>query len=118
MATLARLAPEAVVQNVMPIFTFMGSNVFHRDDPYSFRVVQKVFEYCLSVYYGDTNGWTDGGQHCPSDAGFIEVVVSSEGRSVDSCTKFSASGHRCREPHTTASPRWVILHRYITLFHG
>jgi U3 small nucleolar RNA-associated protein 10 len=26
----------------MPVFTFMGSNVFHRDDNYSFRVVQKV----------------------------------------------------------------------------
>lgn len=42
MATLSRLAPDAVLRNVMPIFTFMGSNVFHRDDTYSFRVVQKV----------------------------------------------------------------------------
>lgn len=42
MASLARIAPDAVLHNVMPIFTFMGSNVFHRDDTYSFRVVQKV----------------------------------------------------------------------------
>ena len=42
MASLARMAPDAVLHNVMPIFTFMGSNVFHRDDSYSFRVVQKV----------------------------------------------------------------------------
>lgn len=42
MATLTRLAPDAVVHNVMPVFTFMGSNVFHRDDTYSFRVVEKV----------------------------------------------------------------------------
>jgi len=42
-ASLAHLAPEFVMQNVMPIFTFMGSNVFHRDDSYSFRVVEKVF---------------------------------------------------------------------------
>ena len=41
-ATLARLAPNAVLHNIMPIFTFMGSNVFHRDDTYSFKVVQKV----------------------------------------------------------------------------
>lgn len=41
-ATLARLAPNAILHNIMPIFTFMGSNVFHRDDSYSFRVVQKV----------------------------------------------------------------------------
>lgn len=42
MATLARLAPESVIHNVMPVFTFMGSNIFHRDDSFSFRVVQKV----------------------------------------------------------------------------
>lgn len=41
-ANLARLAPDSVLRNVMPIFTFMGSNVFHRDDTYSFRVVQQV----------------------------------------------------------------------------
>lgn len=39
---LARLAPESVLVNVMPVFTFMGSNVLGRDDSYSFRVIQKV----------------------------------------------------------------------------
>ena len=41
-ANLARLAPDSVLRNVMPVFTFMGSNVFHRDDTYSFRVVRQV----------------------------------------------------------------------------
>jgi len=41
-SSLAHLAPEAVLRNVMPIFTFMGSSVLHRDDEYSFKVVQKV----------------------------------------------------------------------------
>src|ERR1700761_1152788 len=41
-ASVARFAPSAVLHNVMPIFTFMGSDVLHRDDSYSFRVVQKV----------------------------------------------------------------------------
>lgn len=45
MADLARLAPESVLYNVMPVFTFMGSNVFHRDDTYSFKVVQQVHIY-------------------------------------------------------------------------
>ena len=45
-ANLARIAPEFATHSVMPVFTFMGSNVFHRDDSYSFRVVQKV---CTSV---------------------------------------------------------------------
>lgn len=49
MASLARLAPESVLNNVMPVFTFMGSNVFHRDDTYSFRVVQKVREVLVAL---------------------------------------------------------------------
>ncbi|KAI0369251.1 hypothetical protein BV20DRAFT_968110 [Pilatotrama ljubarskyi] len=49
MANLARIAPDAVLHNVMPIFTFMGSNVFHRDDTYSFRVVQKTIDSIVPV---------------------------------------------------------------------
>jgi U3 small nucleolar RNA-associated protein 10 len=41
-AHVAPLARESIIHNLMPIFTFMGSNIFHRDDVYSFRVVQKV----------------------------------------------------------------------------
>jgi U3 small nucleolar RNA-associated protein 10 len=41
-SSLSRLAPEAVLHHIMPVFTFMGSNVFHRDDSYSFRVVEQV----------------------------------------------------------------------------
>lgn len=41
-SSLAHLAPEAVIRNVMPIFTFMGSSVLHRDDEYSFKVVQRA----------------------------------------------------------------------------
>ncbi|KAI0830231.1 hypothetical protein BC628DRAFT_1357002 [Trametes gibbosa] len=49
MASLALIAPDAVLYNVMPIFTFMGSNVFHRDDTYSFRVVQKTVDSIVPV---------------------------------------------------------------------
>ncbi|KAJ6630100.1 hypothetical protein B0H10DRAFT_1984968 [Mycena sp. CBHHK59/15] len=49
MATLARLAPDSVLHNVMPVFTFMGSNVFHRDDSYSFKVVQKTIDSIVPV---------------------------------------------------------------------
>ncbi|EIW76657.1 hypothetical protein CONPUDRAFT_168479 [Coniophora puteana RWD-64-598 SS2] len=48
-ATLSRLTPGSVLHNVMPIFTFMGSNIFHRDDAYSFRVVQKTIENVVPV---------------------------------------------------------------------
>ncbi|KAF9021672.1 hypothetical protein BDZ89DRAFT_1137818 [Hymenopellis radicata] len=49
MATLARLSPESVLHNIMPVFTFMGSNVFHRDDTYSFTVVQKTIDNIVPV---------------------------------------------------------------------
>ncbi|KAI0742763.1 hypothetical protein C8Q80DRAFT_1221194 [Daedaleopsis nitida] len=49
MASLARVVPDAVLHNIMPIFTFMGSNVFHRDDTYSFRVVQKTIDNIVPV---------------------------------------------------------------------
>lgn len=39
---LARLIPDAVLHNAMPIFTFMGASDFQRDDAYSFGVVEKV----------------------------------------------------------------------------
>lgn len=40
--SLARLVPDAVLHNVMPIFTYMGSSDFQRDDVHSFAVVEKV----------------------------------------------------------------------------
>ncbi|KAG6334786.1 hypothetical protein ID866_4304 [Astraeus odoratus] len=49
MANLARLSPDSVLHNVMSIFTFMGSNVFHRDDSYSFRVVQSTINNIVPV---------------------------------------------------------------------
>ncbi|KAF6741372.1 hypothetical protein DFP72DRAFT_995311 [Ephemerocybe angulata] len=49
MSNLTRLAPESVLHNVMPVFTFMGSNIFHRDDSYSFSVVQKTIDGIVPV---------------------------------------------------------------------
>lgn len=49
MSSLTRLARDSVLHNVMPVFTFMGSNVFHRDDSYSFSVVQKTIDKIVPV---------------------------------------------------------------------
>ncbi|KAJ8583913.1 hypothetical protein M405DRAFT_936925 [Rhizopogon salebrosus TDB-379] len=49
MGSLARLTPDSVLHNIMPIFTFMGTNVFHRDDSYSFKVVQNTIENIVPV---------------------------------------------------------------------
>ncbi|KAJ3515006.1 hypothetical protein NLJ89_g2035 [Agrocybe chaxingu] len=48
-ANLARLAPESVLHNVMPVFTFMGSNVFHKDDSYGFKVVQQTIDGIVPI---------------------------------------------------------------------
>lgn len=47
---LTRLMPEAVLHNVMPIFTFMGASDFQRDAAYSFGVVEKVRSFrCFAL---------------------------------------------------------------------
>ena len=40
---MARFASESITHTVMPIFTFIDKNVIHRDDEYSFKVVQQVW---------------------------------------------------------------------------
>ena len=47
--SLARLVPDAVLHNVMPIFTYVGSSDFQRDDAYSFAVVEKTVESTVPV---------------------------------------------------------------------
>jgi len=47
--SLARLVPYAVLHNVMPIFTYVGSSDFQRDDAYSFAVVEKTVESTVPV---------------------------------------------------------------------
>ncbi|EAL19068.1 hypothetical protein CNBH1700 [Cryptococcus deneoformans B-3501A] len=46
---LARLIPDAVLHNVMPIFTFMGASDFQRDDAYTFGVVEKTVSRIVPV---------------------------------------------------------------------
>ena len=65
-SSLAHLAPEAVLRNVMPIFTFMGSSVLHRDDEYSFKVVQKASTN-TALLPGRTNLYTDHRQRLARD---------------------------------------------------
>lgn len=42
MASIAGMYPDAVLANIMPVFTFMGANVLRQDDNYSFHVIQRV----------------------------------------------------------------------------
>lgn len=42
MSTLASLTPDLMVHSVMPIFTFMGSNLLRQSDDYSAHVIDKT----------------------------------------------------------------------------
>ncbi|KAF8335871.1 uncharacterized protein EI90DRAFT_3152860 [Cantharellus anzutake] len=39
---LAKMSPDSIIHAIMPIFTFMGVNLFPRDDSYTFNVVLQV----------------------------------------------------------------------------
>lgn len=43
-AGLSVIAPELVLHSVMPIFTFMGSNVLRKDDEYSVSVIDQTID--------------------------------------------------------------------------
>ena len=53
---LARLIPDAVLHNIMPIFTFMGASDFQRDDAYSFSVVEKTISRVVPVLTASLKG--------------------------------------------------------------
>lgn len=57
--SLARLVPDAVLHNVMPIFTYVGSSDFQRDDAYSFSVVEKTVESTVPVIVQSMRGKTN-----------------------------------------------------------
>ncbi|PGG96383.1 hypothetical protein AJ80_09838 [Polytolypa hystricis UAMH7299] len=46
-AGLAKIAPELVLHSVMPIFTFMGSNVLKKDDEYSAAVIDQTIDQVI-----------------------------------------------------------------------
>lgn len=48
-SALARHSPDSVLHYVMPIFTYMGSSDFQRDDAYTFSVVEKTIQSIVPV---------------------------------------------------------------------
>ncbi|KAJ3215399.1 HEAT repeat-containing protein 1 [Dinochytrium kinnereticum] len=55
MASLAKLFPESVLLNIIPVFTFMGANVMRRDDNYSFFVIQQTLEVIIPALISKTS---------------------------------------------------------------
>ena len=107
-SSLAHLAPEAVLRNVMPIFTFMGSSVLHRDDEYSFKVVQKVStnkvfsRNCINLV-------TDHRQRLTRDDRLSQIQAHKYHWTARCTEGIFVHFHRRCEPHTTSPSDQVSI---------
>ena len=82
-AELARLIPEAVLHNVMSIFTFMGSSDYQRDDAYSFGVVERVSYQVVLRQRADTSD-------CIEYRAYHDEVTQGEGNNQAGTLQWSA----------------------------
>ncbi|KAI9665265.1 MAG: snoRNA-binding rRNA-processing protein utp10 [Trizodia sp. TS-e1964] len=46
-ASIAKLAPDLILHNIMPVFTFMGSAVLSHDDEYSIHVIDQTISQTI-----------------------------------------------------------------------
>ncbi|KTW27407.1 hypothetical protein T552_02386 [Pneumocystis carinii B80] len=42
--TIAKTAPELILHNIMPIFTFMGTNILHQDNDFSEYIIEQTIQ--------------------------------------------------------------------------
>ncbi|XP_050980668.1 HEAT repeat-containing protein 1 [Labeo rohita] len=70
LGALAGIFPEKVLHNIMPIFTFMGSNIMRLDDTYSFQVINKTVQAVIPALIKAHEG-----ENAQSE-GHMETVVS------------------------------------------
>ncbi|KAL8943210.1 MAG: hypothetical protein Q9216_001198 [Gyalolechia sp. 2 TL-2023] len=68
---LASIAPELILHDVMPIFTFMGSSVMRRTDDYSAYVVKQTMDSVIPRIMDSLLK-----RHKDSMAGVIELLLS------------------------------------------
>ncbi len=57
LSKLAKISPDSIIHAIMPIFTFMGVNLFPRDDSYTFNVVLQVSALHDSAWSDFTYAW-------------------------------------------------------------
>ena len=58
LSQIAKIEPDSVLINIMPVFTFMGS-VLRQDDNYSFWVIKKTLESVLPSLLGNNTSTKD-----------------------------------------------------------
>lgn len=110
-SSLARLAPDSVLFHVMPVFTFMGSTVFHRDDSYSFKVVQQVrlqllrgeqyHSWLITCHLSDD--WWD----CTSYGLLAEGITLSTTWTLSSCQGVPSRIHGCSRAYSSPPTKLV-----------
>ena len=72
LADIAAKHPQTVLDAIMPIFTFMGTNMLKRDDNHSFYIIEKTIETIIPVVVG-TAGALEGAAG-PKTSDIVSVV--------------------------------------------
>jgi hypothetical protein len=82
LSRIAEIAPEGVLQSIMPIFTFMGTTILKQDDNYAFQVRMALSRVrrCLSLWglgcahllVGRRGAWVRASCVCACDSGHAQ----------------------------------------------
>ena len=89
LAQLAPIFPQCVLQSIMPIFTFMGTNVMKHDDNYSFHVVERTIDTIIPALVKDNKATKSAKKQQEKSS----VVVALTGVFVDALHHIPK--HRC-----------------------
>lgn len=53
LSEIAKVRPEEVLLNIMPVFVFIGTNIIRKDDNYNFYVIHRTLETVLPALVSD-----------------------------------------------------------------
>ncbi|XP_058814545.1 HEAT repeat-containing protein 1 homolog [Topomyia yanbarensis] len=88
LAHVTDLVPDQVLQNIMEIFTFMGSSVVRHDDVYSIQIITKIIETIIPTLAREENSANKQNKVIPILKIFTDVILDvPEHRRVPLYTK-------------------------------
>ncbi|KAG5519792.1 hypothetical protein PMAC_000065 [Pneumocystis sp. 'macacae'] len=58
-ATIAKVAPELILHNIMPVFTFMGTNILYQDNDFSTYVIEQTIQKIIPPLISNTKNLND-----------------------------------------------------------
>lgn len=83
LASVATKYPQKVLDAIMPIFTFMGTDMLRRDDNHSFYIIEKTIETIIPVVVSNSSPLASGAASDDSSARVTGDVVAVVGVFVD-----------------------------------